>query len=370
MLPIILDARTATDHFPGIGRYVVNLAEALQRVAPDLDLMLLRDPSSSAQRLALPDLPALDCAVSPFALSQQWRVRSILRRSRAALYHSAYYLMPYAPGVPAVITCYDLIPLIYPHYFSAAQRLIFRAAHMLALRTARVTLAISESTKHDLVRCFHVDPQRIVVTPLAADDHFKPPSRAAIDRVREIYALPDRYVLYFGSNKPHKNLLRLVEAYAQSGIGDRGSGIGLVVAGHWDERYPAAKQAVERLNLKDAVRFIGAVKDAELPALYGGAEVFVFPSEYEGFGLPVLEAMACGAPVVCSNRSSLPEVAGDAALLCDPQDVTSIAQALEQVLSDQGLSETRRAQGRARAAQFSWENMAMQTAAAYRSLFK
>jgi alpha-1,3-rhamnosyl/mannosyltransferase len=171
-------------------------------VSPDLDLVLLRDPSAEAQRVTLADLPTLDCAVSPFALTQQWRVRSILRQAHATLYHSAYYLMPYAPGVPAIVTCYDLIPLIYPQYFTARQRLIFRTAHFLALRTARVTLAISEATKTDLVRFFHIDPQHVVVTPLAADAHFRPPSHTEMNRVRELYALPDRYVLYFGSNKP------------------------------------------------------------------------------------------------------------------------------------------------------------------------
>ncbi len=366
MTPIILDARTATDHFPGIGRYVVNLASALQRSAPELDLMLLRDPSAGQQRLALPDLPALDCATSPFALAQQWRVRSILQRSHAALYHSAYYLMPYAPGVPSIVTCYDLIPLIYPQYFTAFQRLIFRTAHWLALHTARVTLAISEATKNDLVRVFHIDPRRIVVTPLAADAHFQPPSRAEIDRVKASYALPDRYLLYFGSNKPHKNVARLVEAFAASGIKDQG----LVIAGQWDERYPQAKQMTEQLNVSDRVRFIGPVKDVDLPALYGGAELFVFPSEYEGFGLPVLEAMACGAPVVCGNRSSLPEVAGDAALLCDPHDVTALAQAIERAITDRALNQALRARSLDRAAGFSWEQTAQQTRQVYRSLLE
>jgi glycosyltransferase involved in cell wall biosynthesis len=368
MPPIILDARTATDHFPGIGRYVVNLASALQRVAPDLDVALLRDPSRSAQRLALPALPMLDCTVSPFALSQQWRVRSILRQSHAAVYHSAYYLMPYAPSVPSLVTCYDLIPLIYPQYFSATQRLIFRTAHALALRTARITLAISESTKHDLIRFFHIDPRRIIVTPLAADAHFQPPSRTAIDRVRGAYALPDRYVLYFGSNKPHKNVPRLVEAFAQLRIGGHGSGIGLVIAGHWDQRYPQAKDLIEELNLKERVRFIGPVKDDDLPALYGGAEVFVFPSEYEGFGLPVLEAMACGAPVICSNRSSLPEVAGDAALLCDPDETSAWTQAMGQLIANRVLRETLRERSLKRAAEFAWERVAMQTSTLYRTL--
>jgi alpha-1,3-rhamnosyl/mannosyltransferase len=363
---LVLDARTAVDHFPGIGRYVVNLASALKRVSPDLDLTLLRDPAVAAQRLTLPDLPTFDCAASPFALSQQWRVRSILRRSQAALYHSAYYLMPYAPGMPTIVTCYDLIPLIYPQYFTATQRLIFRTAHMLALHTARVTLAISVATKNDLVRFFRVDPQRIVVTQLAADARFQPPSRAEIDRVRQKHALPDRYMLYFGSNKPHKNLPRLIQAFAQSGIRDQGLGIGLVIAGHWDERYPQAKALVEQLDLKERVRFIGPVKDDDLSALYGGAELFVFPSEYEGFGLPVLEAMACSAPVVCGNRSSLPEVAGEAALMCDPQDVAAFARAIEQVITDRDLRETLCARSLDRAAQFTWERTAALTADIYR----
>jgi glycosyltransferase involved in cell wall biosynthesis len=177
--------------------------------------------------------------------------------------------------------------------------------------------------------------------------------------------LPTRYVLYFGSNKPHKNVPRLVEAFARKEIRDHG--IELVIAGHWDERYPEAKHATERLGLQDAVRFVGPVKDADLPALYGGAELFVFPSEYEGFGLPVLEAMACSAPVVCGNRSSLPEVAGDAALLCDPQDVVALARTIEQALTDRDLRATLQQRGLARAAQFSWEQTAQQTRQIYQS---
>jgi alpha-1,3-rhamnosyl/mannosyltransferase len=366
MPPVVLDARTATDHFPGIGRYVVSLAGALKSMAPELDLTLLRDPAAAAQRLSLPDLPVLDCATSPFAPAQQWRVRSMLRQARAALYHSAYYLMPYAPGVPSVVTCYDLIPLIYPQYFSALQRVIFRTAHWLALRTARVTLAISEATKSDLVRVFHVDPRRIVVTPLAAAAHFQPPGRSEIDRVRQQYALPPRYLLYFGSNKPHKNVPRLVEAFAKADVPE----CALVIAGQWDERYPEAQQATERLGLQHVVRYIGPAPDADLPALYGGAELFVFPSEYEGFGLPVLEAMACGAAVVCGNRSSVPEVAGDAALLCDPRDVNSLAGAIEQALTDRDLRSTLAQRSVRRAAQFSWEQTAQQTLRVYRSVLE
>ncbi len=370
MPPIILDARPATDHFPGIGRYVVNLASALQQVAPELDLALLCDPSATAQRLTLPALPMLDCTVSPFALSQQWRVRSALRQAQAALYHSPYYLMPYRPGVAAVFTCHDLIPLLFRQYFSAHQRLIYRFTHQLALNTAQMTIAVSQSTRNDLLRFFHVSPDRIAVIQEGVDEHFRPPSHAAIDRVRTAYALPDRYVLYFGSNKPHKNVPHLIEAFAKLGIRDQGTKIGLVIAGHWDRRYPRAKELAERLNLIEKVKFIGPVADADLPALYGGAELFVFPSEYEGFGLPVLEAMACGTPVVCSNRSSLLEVVGDAARVCDPHDVEALAHAIEQVLTDQDARATLRQRSLARAAQFAWEQTAQQTLRVYQSILE
>lgn len=374
-MTIILDARTATDHFPGIGRYVVNLSGALQHIAPDLDLRLLRDPTAPAQRLTLPDLPTIDCAVSPFTLSQQWRVRQALRSLRAALYHSPYYLMPYRPSVTVVFTCHDLIPLIFPRYFKARQRLVYRFTHQLALNTAQLTIAVSQSTKNDLQRFFRVNPARIVVVHEGVDAHFQPPSRAEIDRGKQHYALPDRYVLYFGSNKPHKNLVRLIEAFARLVIRDQGSGIrdqrseiGLVIGGHWDQRYPEARQAVEKLGLADRVYFIGPVADADLPALYGGATAFAFISEYEGFGLPPLEAMACGTPVVASNTSSLPEVIGDAGLLVDPHDVSAIAAALDRVVSDAALRANLKQRSLDRAAAFTWEQTAAQTLAVYRTI--
>jgi glycosyltransferase involved in cell wall biosynthesis len=320
--------------------------------------------------LSLPELPALNCAVSPFSLAQQWRVRRVLHSAAAAVYHSPYYLMPYRPGVPAVFTCHDLIPLIFRQYFNARQRLIYRFAHQLALNSAQITIAVSHSTKHDLQRFFRVSPDRIVVIPEGVDNHFKPPSRAELDRVRQHYALPDRYMLYFGSNKPHKNVPCLIEAFAQAVSSDRKSAIRLVIAGHWDQRYPQAKDWVTKLNLKDRVRFIGLVTDDELPALYGGAELFAFPSEYEGFGLPVLEAMACGVPVVCGDRSSLPEVAGDAALLCDPDNVAALAHAIEQALTDRDMRAMLQQRGLARAAQFSWEQTAEHTLQVYRALLQ
>jgi len=360
---VVLDARCATAHFPGIGRYVVNLARGLQSIAPNLDLHLLVD-SSARERLSLPDLPQIECNVSPFSLSQQWRVPLALRRARAMIYHSPYYLMPYAPGVPTVFTCYDFIPLIFPAYFSMLQRRIYRWTHWLALRAARGVLAISETTRTDLVKYFDVSRRRVVVTPLAPDSRFVPPVRSSIEAVRQKYDLPAEYVLYLGSNKPHKNLSLLVRAFTQSQVARKTT---LVIAGHWDDRYVDARVIAEKSSAQ--ILFLGRVDDPDLPALYGGAMLFVFPSQYEGFGLPPLEAMACGTPVLCNNIPSLREVVGDAGLFFD-RGITEMIAALEHALNHPGLRERLRERGIARAADFSWERTARETLRVYQSVVK
>jgi glycosyltransferase involved in cell wall biosynthesis len=369
-MPIALDARTATDHFPGIGRYVVNLAHALVRVAFDLGLSLLYDPSAAATRLTLPNLPRVACAASPFSLRQQWVVPGQLRRMQATLYHSPYYLMPYWAGVPTVLTCYDLIPLVYPQYYNPLQRLIFWLAHSLALQVSSSVLTISYATRADLVHRFHVDSRQVAVTQLAPDPAFRPQPAEKVIALRARLSLPEQYSLYLGSNKPHKNLPRLIKAWQISNLQFPTSNLRLVIAGHWDSRYPEARQYVESAGLKDRVVFAGPVAEDDLPALYSGATLFVFPSLYEGFGLPVLEAMACGVPVACSNTSSLPEVAGDAALMFNPLEVEAIADAIGRVLVDPDEQANLRQRGLERAAQFTWDRVAAETWQVYRAVME
>jgi len=360
---VILDARTADDHFPGIGRYVASLARAMLQLDEHPDVTLLVNPRAQPGRLQLPSLPSLPCAASPFSLRQQWLVPRALHRAGAHVYHSPYYLMPYRPGLPTVLTCYDIIPLLFSAYFTAWQRLAFRLTLTLALRAATVVLAISYATRDDLVHHLGVALGRIVVTPLAAQEHFRPQPSEEVERVRRIYKLPARYVLYVGSNKPHKNLVQLVQAWAT--VIPYYRDVLLVIAGPWDARYPQAQWAVERLGIQEHVLFLGAVADEDLPGLYSGAYCFVFPSLYEGFGLPVLEAMACGTPVACSNVASLPEVAGDAALLFDPHEVECIQGALVQLLDDAMLREDFAARGHKQAMSFSWKRTAAAVADQY-----
>jgi glycosyltransferase involved in cell wall biosynthesis len=372
----VFDARTATPHFPGIGRYARSLARAM---APLLEagerLTILHDP---AHAFPLPATPAVQLApvdTSPFSAAQQWILPRLLGRLRADLYHSAYFLMPYAPrpsGIPALLTVYDLIPLLFPQHSTLRARGLARWANRLALRTVTRVLAISEATRRDYLAHFRLAPEKIQVTPLAADPAFVRQPAATVDAMRARYGLPERYALYLGSNKPHKNLERLVEAWARlrprSAYPPAGPRIPLVVAGAWDDRYPEARRRAAALSMEDEVRWLGPAPEAELPALYSGACLFVFPSLYEGFGLPALEAMACGTPVVCSNSSSLPEVTGDAGLLVDPLDVQAMADGMRQVLEDETLRQVMAEKGLCLARRFSWQETARRTLEAYRDL--
>lgn len=368
---LCLDARTATSGFPGIGRYVKNLARALPpELHPDEELLLFHDPEQASSWIhdLVSDHGCKSSLVtgSPFSLVQQWRIPRLLRKDGAGLYHSPYYLMPYRPGIPTVLTVYDLIPLHFPQFVSARARLLFRLVMSLALGAADQVIAISEATRQDLQRAFRLPQEKIQVIPLAAEQNFRPPTAGEIQRVRSKYNLPEEYVLYLGINKPHKNLAGLVEAWAHLAHQRPPGNEKLVIAGAWDPRYPQVKQLATRLNLTQAIIFLGSIPDTDLPALYGAARLFVFPSFYEGFGLPVLEALSCGTPVACSHASSLPEVAGEAAVYFDPAGSDRIAESLARILKDEALREDLSVRGLEQARKFSWRRTAQRTLQVYR----
>jgi alpha-1,3-rhamnosyl/mannosyltransferase len=367
----VLDTRTATDHFPGIGRYVSHLAQHLvPLLAADERLLLLHNPQAKSSwplPTAQENVELIATAVSPFSLSQQWHIPHLLRQVNATVYHSAYYLMPYRPGVPTLLTLYDLIPEQFPQLVSLQARLLARLATRLSLRAADHFLAISEATRQDFLAHYPLDPAEITAVPLAADDQFRPQPETAVTALRQKLNLPEQYVLYLGINKPHKNLERLVEAWAT--VTDKlPDAPPLLIAGAWDDRYGGVKTAVIHHNLSEKVQFLGPVPDADLPILYSGATLFVFPSLVEGFGLPVLEAMACGTAVACAHTSSLPEVGGEAVAYFDPTDSQAIASVLVELLQDKEQRERMAQKGLIQAAKFSWEKTAAVTLSHYRTL--
>jgi len=265
-----------------------------------------------------------------------------------------------------VLTVYDLTTSFFPQNFVLKHRIVFGSFVPLSIRKADHIVAISESTKRDIVEHFKIPDDRITVVHGAAEDRFRRPADPArLAAVREKYRLPERYILFVGVIEPRKNVPGLLEAFAS--IAQR-IPHHLVVAGGLGWKYDSVFTTVRRLGLGERVVFPGFIADEDLVPLYQGAELFVYPSFYEGFGLPVLEAMSCGVPVVTSNLSSLPEVTGNAAELVDPQDIGQIAEAMHRVLTDEVRRRRMVQEGMARAADYSWDAAARTLLGVYRSV--
>jgi glycosyltransferase involved in cell wall biosynthesis len=272
------------------------------------------------------------------------------------LFHAPHYVLPPLVPCKSVVTIHDCIHLMFPQYLPNRLALNYaRTSIAMAARRATRVMTVSETSKRDIIKFFGTPAEKIDVIYNAYDERLgDAPGDEVISRVRERYQLQEDFILYAGNVKPHKNLERLIDAFhlvRQRGLDH----VKLVMIGDDISKYAALRRAVHQHQLHKYVRFLGYMPEGTLAALYRLASVFVVPSLYEGFGLPPLEAMASGTPVVTSNVSSLPEVAGDAAVLVDPYDPAAIADGICRVLSDEALAADMRARGLARARQFSWE---------------
>jgi len=289
-------------------------------------------------------------AVAPFAAT----------RAHLDVLFCPVNVVPMATPIPTVVTVHDLAFIAHPDAFHAAKRRYLTLMTRLSVHRARHVIAVSTHTRDDLVRHFHVRAERITVIPNAADARFRPADDAhAITRFKAENNLPDRFVLFVGTLEPRKNLRRLIEAFASLDADHAETKLVIVGASGWLTS-DLAPLVWER-GLSDRIDFTGYVSDDDLPRWYQAATVFCYPSLYEGFGLPVLEAMACGTPVVTSRTSSLPELVGDAAVLVDPTDVTALADALKTVFTDEARRQSMSRAGLARARAFSWERTAAAT---------
>jgi len=366
---ICIDGRYIQDHFPGIGRYTFNLIGALARIAPEEKFSLLLNPGLINTRYDIaalaryPNVELVRVHAPTRSLREQWELPHVMQattQDRPYVFHAPYFIKPYFLRAPSIVTIFDLIPLRASRGVSASARLFFRLAIMLAVQTSRRIIVPSLSARDDLAATLGVAREKPAVIPLAADARFRPMGAPERERVRAKYSLPDKYILYVGINKPHKNLETLVAAWERAGVD-----AGLVIAGAWDERYG------ERLREKE-IKIISNIDDADLPALYSAATVFATASLYEGFGLPLLEAMACGAPCISSSASSLPEVGGDAVLYFDPRDADALAQLIARVVNDRAAQKELRGKSLARAAspEFSWERTASETLRVYKQVAK
>lgn len=365
---IVLDARKLHDF--GIGTYIRNLVTELGHLDHDSAYVLLtKAADADAAAAAGPNFRAVVETSRPYSLSEQWRVPMAVARARADLLHEPHYVLPPLTRCRTVVTIHDCIHLRFTEYLPNRAAFVYAHAMIrLAARKADRVLTVSDASKRDILHYTGVAPEKVVVVHNGLDARFAAvPDAEAMDRVRQRFQLDHPFVLYVGNIKPHKNLERLIAAFASMRT-DGPDGLKLVVIGDETSKHPGLRQAVHRHRLDKHVRFFGFQPAATLVTFYRLARAFAFPSLYEGFGLPPLEAMANETPVVTSNLSSLPEVTGDAALLVDPYDVASIADGIRRAVTDEPLRQQLIAKGRARAKQFSWARAAADTLAVYREV--
>jgi glycosyltransferase involved in cell wall biosynthesis len=358
-----IDAHTIGQRKTGNETYVRNLIRELSdRRDPDLEYVFyhlegVETPPWRGQSRVVAGNPLVRIPLS-FPLA--------LRRDRVDVAHFQYVMPPVSP-CRSVVVIHDISYEDHPEYFSRVEAQRMKWSIRGSARRAAHVLTLSEFSKDQIVERYRVAPERVTVTPAAASSAFRVLPPSAVDEALQRLGVRRPYVVAVGNVQPRKNLERLMRAYARLRRADR-IPHELVLVGQPAFKGSAILETARALDIEAFVKHTGYVAESDLVALYNGADVFAYPSLYEGFGLPIVEAMACGTPVITSNVTSLPEVAGEAAVLVDPQSEDDIAAALDRLANDPGRRDRLRALGAARARTFTWRRMAEETVGVYRAL--
>jgi glycosyltransferase involved in cell wall biosynthesis len=372
-----IDVSAAVNQQAGIGRYTRELVKSLQRIDDQNIFHLFSfygDESAYFREVGSGKNVELESkhypgrffrlmllALYKSGISPDFLVRPL------DVFHSPDHVFPACKKIPTVLTIHDLAFLLYPENYTRINRAYLASMIPQSVKNAAKVVTDANNTKEDLMRLLQVPEGKIQVIHPGIESTFHPVPRDEGNEIRIKYHLPESYVLYVGTLEPRKNIASLIRAYAKVRKNE-GVSQGLVICGGLGWLYQDLFKLVRELGLQNEIIFTGHVPNEHLPAIYSGAELLVYPSIYEGFGLPVLEAMACGTPVITSTVSSLPEVAGDAALLVNPYDVEELASAIEKVLSDSELRTKLITKGLERARLFSWEKTARETLAVYQEV--
>jgi glycosyltransferase involved in cell wall biosynthesis len=360
----------------GSGQTVRYLVPALVEQDPRLEIALIAPDGEKRPPDDLPDrVQWVPAAVHSGALGKLWFEQvtfpRLCRRLRAEVAHVPYFASPLEPSVPTVVTVHDLIPMVLPAYRGGPLVRFYTALVAAAAGRARLVLADSEASRRDILARLGVAAARVRVIYLAPAPHYRPVSDAdRLAEVRHRYELPEAFALWLSGFDVRKNAAAVLHAYTWVSEALRGE-LPLVMAGALPVKdtpfFPNPRRMVAELGIQAAVCFPGWIDEADKPALYSAARLFVYPSRYEGFGLPILEAMACGTPVVTSTAASLPELAGTAAFQIDPDDTRQLAAAIVALGIQDDLHQQLREEGLERAARFTWKKTAAETLAAYRA---
>jgi len=355
----------------GVGNYTYNLVKGLQKIGKGNDLLLVHSEESDEDVYRL----AAEVIVksSPRWLNNMFTLPNALSKLECDLVHFPAFTGSQQRAyqkvkVPIVLTVHDLTPILFPEAHPTKSALFWGKAFKAIVKHVTHWIAVSGNTKADLVKIFDIDPQNVTVVYEAADDIYKPyPDKQDLKGlIRRKYGIEKPFILYTGTLEPRKNIPTLLRAFAE--LKRKGFQHELVLIGGKGWKYEEIFETIHQLGMNDQVIVPGYVPKEDLVAFYNAAEVFVYPSLYEGFGLPPLEAMACGTPVVVSNTSSLPEVVGDAGLLVDPLNVDGLTGAIEKLLVDEDLRQNLSKKALEKAGHFSWEGTAFRTWELYETL--
>jgi glycosyltransferase involved in cell wall biosynthesis len=356
--------------YTGIGKYIRNLVENLAKLdranryilfgkASDAEICKLEEKNFHWQAVNLP----------LFSVKEQLLLPGEIQKKRLDIFHTPHFNLPLFSPVKRVVTIHDLIPLIFPRlYASPPARTYYRFMNAQVARRTTKVITDSENTRRDFLKFFRLPKERIEVIYGTLSERFRPVSDSkSLEEVKKKYGIGKKFLLSVGPHRPHKNLVMLVKVMAL--LKERGEiDIQLVITGKKEGRFPQVEDVIGELNLRKEVLTLGSVSDEELVYLYNGASVFLFPSLYEGFGFPPLEAMACGTPVISSYISSLSEVLGSAALLANPYDSREWAGKIREILASRDLKKSLRKKGLEKAKEFSSLASARATLRVYESL--
>jgi len=362
-----IDARSLEEERgTGVARYLRNLLREFARIAPDNRYVLyfkerVADDDLLNQACFLKEQVKMSFLPRKKVLWEQAFLPKAIARSGVEVLFSPSYLTPLFSPAKSVVTIHDITYEVNPGWFHPKERLKMRTLARLAARRANRIIAVSQTTKNDLIQRYKVVPEKVSIVYEASDPKFRPiEDKNLLKMVKEKYQLKDKFIFYLGSLFARRNIPRLLEAFQR--VIDEFGEVQLLIVGE-DRAYPSQDipRLVSQLALNEKVIWFEYVSEDDLPLLYNAAELFVYPSSYEGFGLPVLEAMASGRPVVTSNLSCLPEITGKAALLVDPTNPEEMAEAMVKILKDEKLMERLSQEGLKRAESFSWRRTAEET---------
>jgi len=371
---IVIDGRYIQDRFPGIGRYTFNLIRALGKLDTGDDLVIIINRKLPNRRFdfstltGLPRCQLVDTDIARYLPAEIIQLPSFVRRLCPDVYHSPFFLRPYPLPCPCVVTIHDLIPLLRPRRVGELlNALMVLGGSLLAIRSSHI-VTVSEHSASTIRKYFHIPHNQVDTIPEAPDPNFQQLPEDKIDPIRKKLGLQKPYVLHVGSHLPHKNQQRLLTAWKRfKQLSDGGNyPHQLVLVGGEGNLFLANQKLAARLKIDDSVLFFHHVPEDDLPALYCGADFFIFPSYAEGFGLPVVEAMACGTPVICSAIPPLLEVVAGTALIVDPEDIDGLSGTMMKLLGSPRLQKHLSEMGRHRSRQYSWRATALKTYGVYR----